>query len=320
MRRLLPLLPRLLILLLLAWLPLRAEGERRVPCAVGPIVATGIPDDEIASACEVLGRSVRDVAGFLRLARPLAPFTTVLLPTEESMRRHFVREGIPLQSGPLPLGVTLPARRIIIVRKDHHPPREHLAETLCHEVAHVALQEGLGARLPRWLEEGVAQWVSGRRLGPDENAYLSFLARIDGLFPLEALEHRFPPAHELTSVAYQQGLLAVELLVERLGEDHFLRLLAEVARGESFLPALARLDRAPFERDLRLWVKARAGWADAFLSVLSLWTVVGVLAIAAIGRSWVRSRRAYRALPDAGEAPAPAELDLDPSSPEPDHK
>jgi hypothetical protein len=250
------------------------------------VVAEFLPG-ALAKSEAVLGRSLG------------APFTTILVPHRQELDRVVGALGATLPFSDTVLGVAFPRLRVLVVRDGLLPGTGPFRETLTHEVAHLVLHRLADARIPKWFDEGVAMWVSGTALKPSEESYLSFLARIGGLYPLAKLEYRFPPTHQLTSIAYQQSLLLVTYLVELQGSRVLAELLGRFEAGESTRDALREVtgvDLDALDEAFGAWVVARRSLLAAAASIINLWTLTAVLALVAIGVHWVRRRRRFREL------------------------
>ncbi|HZN59321.1 MAG TPA: hypothetical protein VFD71_14685 [Planctomycetota bacterium] len=128
--------------------------------------------------------------------------------------------------------VTLPARKYL------RAPESSLS-VIRHEAAHAALASALGSAdlyraVPRWFREGLAIVFSGEgELATAEAVALavyedrgasSFLLGIDS-----------------AQVSHAECYLAVAFLEERVGQDGFERIVAEVARGGDLAAAIEKL-------------------------------------------------------------------------------
>jgi hypothetical protein len=249
-----------------------------------------------------------------RLQRRLArPFRTVLAEGGGELRDLVLRLGGNPDLGVQVLGVALPALDVLILRGGLLPGSMSYQVTLHHEITHLVLHAHPGVRIPRWLDEGVAQWVSGIQLAPSEDAHLALLARLGSLYSFESLEYAFPPLEDLTSIAYQQSLLMVEYARQRWGADAVPRLLSLVEAGQTGCDALAALSGLPLaalERDFTRWVAARKSLVAVLSYLFNFWTLTSLLALVAIVCQVVRRRRKLKAMELASdESPAP-EQDL----------
>jgi hypothetical protein len=136
-----------------------------------------------------------------------------------------------------------------------------LNDTLVHELVHLVLHHNIdSASLPKWLDEGVAQWVSGGVAdimytgGKDlfRKAVLS-----NSLIPLAELTSGFPERPNGLILAYEQSKSFTEFIVRQYGEEK-LRLLMwhlqkhgkiEAAVNETFGVSLDSIEQA-WKKDL----------------------------------------------------------------------
>jgi len=108
-------------------------------------------------------------------------------------------------------------------------------QTIQHELVHAFVRRKAGARVPRWLNEGLAQHFSGRRstdyrLGPAEREIASG--------PLQPGDPR---------LFYAQSVVRVEFMMARWGRRKMLALLAKLG-DRSFEEALRDVYRTTPER------------------------------------------------------------------------
>jgi hypothetical protein len=107
-----------------------------------------------------------------------------------------------------------------------------LARILKHELTHSFVFQKTAGRCPTWLQEGVAQWMEGRRTGNDAGALVAAfqegkgksLRYVDGPWMgMSASQARY---------SYAWSLAVVEAIVADSGSDGLDRLL-EAERTES---------------------------------------------------------------------------------------
>ena len=267
--------------------------ERDV-AATGPLRWQGWSETHRGVVQRDLPRIVKRLEA--RLGRRFqAPFQTVLTPDVAGLRRYVQwSTGRPFDATHV-LGVAIPSDRTLVVRGGLPPFAEPFQETLTHEVAHLLIHEGHSRHVPRWLDEGVASWVSQPQLATRQHAYLSFLARTGGLYPLRELDFRFPGGHDATTVAYQQSLLFIQFLVERHGETVIPQLLDAAAAGDDSSTMLQRITGTSLEETedrFHSWVARGQPLLLTILAVLNLWTLCALMAIVAILRNRrVRKRK-----------------------------
>ena len=138
----------------------------RSSSSVGPVLSRGWDATAVERLRSDLPGIVARVA--TRLDRQFeTPMTTVLTPDVVEFRR-VVRElthGRDVSDNVV--GVAIPTLHVLVIRGGLSPGALHsFAETLRHEIAHLLIHQiaGVGTRVPRWFDEGLASWASEHRL------------------------------------------------------------------------------------------------------------------------------------------------------------
>ena len=104
---------------------------------------------------------------------------------------------------------------------------EELSRVLKHELTHSFVRQMTLGHCPTWVQEGVAQWMEGRRR--PESAQ-NLVAMFDGGYgiSLKKLEGPWTSLPALAAAfAYAWSLAAVEAIVARSGESTINRLLGD---------------------------------------------------------------------------------------------
>lgn len=154
-----------------------------------------------------------------------------LMPTQESFAR--------LQPGKTPDwadGTAWPDLGLIFLRSpDIRDGRsDPLTQVLDHEIAHIVLGRAFGERpVPRWLQEGVAQIVSGEH-GHRTVDVLSEGLLGDELLSLQELTHRFPRDPRRAQLAYAQSADFIIFLRQTYGANALPKLISMMANNQSF--------------------------------------------------------------------------------------
>lgn len=214
-------------------------------------------------------------------------------------------------------GIALPGARTILLRRDG----TDLTTTLRHELAHLALHEAVRVRLPRWFDEGYAQWAAGEwdRL----DALELNLAVVRGRVPdFRTLDADLRGSALAAGTAYSLAVSAVLELGRRNPGGSLAPLLRRLEGGTDFEAAVLAttgLTLPQFEEAWRGAVKRRYTLLT-WLAAGGLWGVAGAgLGLAA----WLRRRRdrpRRAALDDGWTLPPDVEADagadvLDPRTP-----
>ncbi len=113
-----------------------------------------------------------------------------------------------------------------------------LSRVLKHELTHSFIGQKTRGRAPTWIQEGVAQWMEGKR--SDENAAVLVQIYDDGqAAPLGKLEGSWMGLPgDVAQYAYAWALANVEYIVETQGMGDVERILDRIAAGGSTEEAL----------------------------------------------------------------------------------
>lgn len=137
-----------------------------------------------------------------------------------------------------------------------------LARVLRHELTHSFVQQMAHGRAPQWLNEGIAQLEEGATTA-------SYGGRLSALFtsgrqiPLSQLEGNFSSYSTAeASVAYAEGLAAVEYIRDTYGMSDLARIIQRVGDGQSIEAAMRGTIHAGYaelERDIANYLKKKYG-------------------------------------------------------------
>ncbi|WP_258358870.1 peptidase MA family metallohydrolase [Moorella sulfitireducens] len=97
---------------------------------------------------------------------------------------------------------------------------------VAHELAHLLVDEKTRGNYPRWLTEGIAQYVEKELTG----FIMPGSGGADGWYPLEVMDYGFDNLPD-QSLAYRQSFLMVDYLMERGGLPALRRILELLGRG-----------------------------------------------------------------------------------------
>lgn len=222
--------------------------------------------------------------------------TLVLCGTAESFRRS--TPGVDHRHT---LGVAYPARRAIFVNcaAIAARPFEPLAITLRHEISHLLVGE-VGRRghrrLPRWFDEGVAVWTSGKLPRYDVRAYRRAVAS-GALRPLAQLAESFPLDPRERGIAYEQSESVVRYIVTQHGSDAIGRILRAAVEGVPFELALQEATGttvAALESDWRASERPAFPWLTWIVNTFTLFSAMSLFAVFAFWVYWRRRARKYQ--------------------------
>lgn len=181
--------------------------------------------------------------------------------------------------------------------------------TLRHEWAHLGLQAYLGdLRIPRWFNEGYAQWASGGFDAMGAWRLRVLIAR--GRAPaMDSLTLRWPTGREDARTAYLLAASAVTYLLESGGEDGLRIFLDRWREARSFDAAFREtfgVTIGQFEEDWTRHVRQRYGWLFVLSHSAVFWLVLALVLLFMVRGRQTRNREKLARL-RAGELPdAPA--------------
>lgn len=109
-----------------------------------------------------------------------------------------------------------------------------LARVLKHELAHSFINQVSLGRCPQWLNEGIAQLVEPKQLGPTRGRRLAELYRGGHQIPLATLERSFLSFSPFEAIlAYDESLAAAEYVRDTYGIGELRSILERLGDGSS---------------------------------------------------------------------------------------
>jgi len=111
-----------------------------------------------------------------------------------------------------------------------------LSVTAKHELAHLLLHHKINRTpLPRWLDEGFAQWASDgiSEIITGNRTFLTNAVIQRNLIPLHKIDHYFPENETQMILAYEQSKSLVEFIQKKFGAATLLNILHQMAKGDS---------------------------------------------------------------------------------------
>jgi len=146
---------------------------------------------------------------------------------------------------PLTVAFAVPEKDLIVIdysRMSAHPL--NLRNIFKHELCHLLLHRHIkNAALPRWLDEGVAQWVSdgvGDIILDQKRSLLNKAAFTGRFIPLGSLSEGFPRREQDLVLAYEESRSFVDHIVGKFGREGVLEILEHMKRGENVYAAVLK--------------------------------------------------------------------------------
>lgn len=180
-----------------------------------------------------LGATLGDFAGeahdWLGLGPvDLTPLTLVLV-ADEAGFAEWSRGRVPSWGA----GLTVPSRRLVVVRVNAGNPHQ----TLRHELAHLALHSRIRSRVPLWFSEGYAALASGEH-GRLDALQLNLAVALGRVPSLPRLDAALRGGAADAGPAYALAASAVADIARRHPTGSLAPILQRMEQGEPFAEAL----------------------------------------------------------------------------------
>ncbi len=251
------------------------------------------PDDRrtLGRLVAAADAAIPDIAR--RLAVPVGPKLHLYLADTQA---HFQE----LQPGAAPDwadGTAWPHRGLIYLRSPRIRPGTSapLEQVLDHEIVHVLLGQAFGPQpVPRWLQEGMAQWVAGEY----DPAVVQKLAEGmlgGGLLSLDDLTTGFPADPVRATLAYAQSADLIVFIVGEYGEETLQQIIHAMAAGTPVRAAFREAtggDPDDLDAAWRGRLEGSGLWLTALTDTTAWWGLAAGLLV--VGALLVRRRNRER--------------------------
>jgi hypothetical protein len=203
---------------------------------------------------------------------------------------------------PYVVAFAVPERNLIVIDYSKMSVDPFTIElTLKHELCHILLHRSArGGKIPKWLDEGIAQWVSAgiaEILISPKRLLLNEAVIAGKSLNLRALVDTFPSDKESLHLAYEASKSFVTYLIERFGVDNIRDVLEHIDKGEGWEIAISKAVLLSFdelEKDWYLDLKRQLTWYTYVINNLYeiLFFFAAILAAIGFLRAFLR-KRAY---------------------------
>jgi hypothetical protein len=153
----------------------------------------------------------------------------------------------------------VPEERLIVIdysRMNIHPFT--LSITLKHELCHLLLHQHISREnLPKWLDEGICQWVSdgiGELFVSQNLSGLDAAVMSGSIIPLKELTNYFPRDKASLTLAYEQSKSVIGYIERQYGTGAILNLLDHLKNGDTVEEAVGGSLGISFERLEKQWL------------------------------------------------------------------
>jgi hypothetical protein len=193
-------------------------------------------------------------------------------------------------------GVAIPFRHRIVIKSPRIMPGDKsLGELTAHEYTHMVMAFAVGYReVPRWLDEGMAMYLSAE-WSWDDNVAMARAVIVGGAIPLEDIERLNRFTAPKAQVAYSESFLAFKYFLDTYGQSSLRILLSGIASGQDVDDALLvaiGADYGAFEREFAAYLHGRYNIVSFLFDSNLFWIVLAILAV--IGFIVARLRRRRR--------------------------
>ncbi|MBW2558176.1 MAG: hypothetical protein JRD69_04975 [Deltaproteobacteria bacterium] len=141
------------------------------------------------------------------------------------------------------VAMAIPQKKLVIIDYSRMIQPFTLRTTLKHELCHLILHHHIkDGALPRWLDEGVAQWASdgmGEIIMKSDRFILNRAALTHRYIPLEDLSHYFPRDENALLLAYEEGKSIVEYIIGEYGTRRMLQVLYDLEDDQDLNTAIS---------------------------------------------------------------------------------
>ena len=175
-----------------------------------------------------------------------------------------------------------------------------LGSIIKHELCHLLLHDKIRkVTLPRWLDEGVAQWASdgiAEIILSRKGSILNEAVLSNKLFSLRRLDERFPRDEKSLLLAYEESKSLVEFINQEFGRKGLLDLLKHMEDGDEVDMAILKSCSIPLDELQRRWqihLKKRITWFTYLASNLYgiLFFLAALITVAGFIRVVIKKRR-----------------------------
>jgi hypothetical protein len=247
--------------------------------------------EEAATLYPVLKKELEN-----RLARPVNFRPTVVLVKESETFKRMAGTN-------LIVAFAIPEKNLMVIdysktRTDPFSIETTMKHELCHLLLHNHIKE---ENLPKWLDEGICQWVSDgiseiimtQKRGVLDEAILS-----GRYISIRALTGGFPRDERYLVLAYEESKSLVEYMISAFGEEALLSVLNDLEEGADVDEALLRNLSVSLNELESRWhhhLRRRITWVAYLIN--HLYEILFFLAAMAMIYGFIRvliKKRAYR--------------------------
>jgi Peptidase MA superfamily len=258
----------------------------------GNFIIYAEPQDEAAaqSLLKLYNRKVEEFSENLNIPIP-SDIRIFIAPTKA--RFKFLTRGMPDWTGGL---AYTKQKTIILQTPKHYPNRGQFDVTALHEAVHILISHEKQARLPKWMNEGLAMYLSGETMYKNRIP-LARAVVMKKTFTLDEIDNVLQLGPENAKVAYLQSIDFINFLIKRYGWETFSAILGGFQRGEEADLIFLKITGDDFFRVEATWhsdLRKRYQWWQFVQWIdidMIIWTSAALIVIFAGGVAIYRRRK-----------------------------
>jgi hypothetical protein len=199
------------------------------------------------------------------------------------------------------VAIAIPQANLIVIdfpRASAHP--FSFGSILKHEMCHLLLHQHIqSSNLPKWLDEGICQWMSdgmAEIILEQNSSILDSAILANRLISMRRLNHTFPREDQALRLAYEQSKSLVAYINSRLGKTGIIHLLEQLKQGLDVDTSVYNSMGISFEELEGQWresLERKTNWFSYFAKNLYVivFFLAAVITIAAFIRLIIRKRK-----------------------------
>jgi hypothetical protein len=199
------------------------------------------------------------------------------------------------------MGYALPDKGVIVIDYSKMTEPFTLETIVKHELCHLLLHEYIkDENLPRWLDEGIAQWASGglADIVMEKRSSLDGAVLQNRMLGLRYLADGFPGDDLRLRLAYAESKSFVEYLTTCKGEQGLPALLDSLKDGNDIDSAIIKTFSISFAELEQKWhdsLEKKGLWISFLINNLTeiLFFLSALILVYGFMRAWRRKKRRY---------------------------
>jgi hypothetical protein len=202
---------------------------------------------------------------------------------------------------PLVVGFAVPEKGLVVIDYGRTTNPLQFRDILKHELCHLLIHKHIThVPIPRWFDEGVAQWSSNGVMDivhDPKDALLPKAAFSDRVIPLGALGKGFPQNPNALRLAYEESISFIDFIIANYGKSALLDILHLMKDGKPLRKAVLTVVGSPLyqiEENWRKSLKQNIAWfAHLSYYLYDILFVLGGLIVVYGFIKILRKKRAY---------------------------